>query len=49
MKRPLSREKMKKINLLNIISSVVEDFNNDLINSNKNIKINIDNSKLEWI
>ncbi len=42
----LSREKMKKIDLLNVISSVVEDFNNDLINSNKNIKINIDNSKL---
>ena len=42
----LSREKMKKIDLLNIISSVVEDFNNNLINSNKNIKINIDNSKL---
>ena len=37
---------MKKIDLLNIISSVVEDFNNNLINSNKNIKINIDNSKL---
>ena len=42
----LSREKMKKIDLLNIVSSVVEDFNNDLQNSNKNIKINIDNSKL---
>jgi len=42
----LSREKMKKIDLLNIISSVVEDFNNDLLNSNKNIKINIDSSKL---
>ena len=42
----LSREKMKKIDLLNVISSVVEDFNNDLINSNKNIKIHIDNSKL---
>ena len=42
----LSREKMKKIDLLNVINSVVEDFNNDLLNSNKNIKINIDNSKL---
>jgi len=42
----LSREKMKKIDLINVISSVVEDFNNDLLNSNKNIKINIDNSKL---
>jgi two-component system sensor histidine kinase ChvG len=37
---------MKKINLLNVIASVVEDFNNDLLNSNKNIKIKIDNSKL---
>jgi len=42
----LSRAKMKKINLLNVIASVVEDFNNDLLNSNKNIKIKIDNSKL---
>jgi len=42
----LSRAKMKKIDLLNVISSVAEDFNNDLLNSNKNIKINIDNSKL---
>ena len=42
----LSRAKMKKINLLNVIDSVVEDFNNDLLNSNKNIKIKIDNSKL---
>jgi len=42
----LSRTKMVKIDLLNVISSVVEDFNNDLLNSNKNIKIIIDNSKL---
>ena len=35
----LSREKMTKINLLNVVSSVVEDFNNDLSNLNKNIKI----------
>ena len=42
----LSRAKMKKIDLSNVISSVVEDFNNDLLNSKKNIKINIDNSKL---
>ena len=42
----LSRAKMKKIDLLHVIDSVAEDFNNDLLNSNKNIKINIDNSKL---
>ena len=39
-----SREKMKKINLLNVVNSVVEDFNNDLFNQNKNIKINISHS-----
>ena len=42
----LSRAKMEKINLSDVINSVVEDFNSDLINSNKNIKININNSKL---
>jgi len=42
----LSRAKMKKINLTNVINSVVEDFNNDLSNTNKNIKININNSHL---
>ena len=42
----LSREKMIKINLLDVINSVVEDFNSDLLNSNKNIKININNSQL---
>jgi len=42
----LSRAKMKKIDLSNVISSVVEDFNNNLLNSKKNIKINIDNSNL---
>ena len=41
-----SRAKMTKINLSNVIDSVVEDFNNDLFNSNKNIKINISNSNL---
>ena len=41
-----SREKMTKINLSNVIDSVVEDFNNDLFNSNQNIKINISNSNL---
>ena len=42
----LSRAKMTKINLSNVIDSVVEDFNSDLLNSNKNIKININNSNL---
>ena len=42
----LSRAKMVKINLSNVIDSVVEDFNNDLLNSNKNIKINVNNSNL---
>tara|TARA_Y100000590_G_scaffold402276_1_gene487915 strand:- start:572 stop:2119 length:1548 start_codon:yes stop_codon:yes gene_type:complete len=42
----LSRTKMKKINLSNVINSVVEDFNSDLINSNKNIRIKINNSSL---
>jgi len=42
----LSRAKMSKINLSNVVNSVVEDFNSDLINSNKNIKININHSKL---
>ncbi len=42
----LSREKMKKIDFSNVINSVVEDFNSDLINSNKNIKININHSNL---
>tara|TARA_Y100000590_G_scaffold466793_1_gene643367 strand:- start:1572 stop:3119 length:1548 start_codon:yes stop_codon:yes gene_type:complete len=42
----LSRAKMKKINLSNVVKSVVEDFNNDLQNSNKNIKINVNNSSL---
>jgi len=42
----LSRAKMIKINLSNVVNSVVEDFNSDLLNSNKNIKININNSNL---
>jgi len=45
----LSRAKMEKIDLANVISSVVEDFNSDLLNSNKNIKIKINNSKLNGI
>ena len=31
----LSREKMSKINLIEIINNVVEDFKQDLINQNK--------------
>ena len=42
----LSRAKMTKINLSNVVDSVVEDFNSNLLNSNKNIKININNSNL---
>tara|TARA_Y100000590_G_scaffold386715_1_gene459720 strand:- start:584 stop:2056 length:1473 start_codon:yes stop_codon:yes gene_type:complete len=42
----LSRAKMEKINLSNVINSVVEDFNSDLLNTNKNIKISINNSNL---
>ncbi len=42
----LSRAKMIKIDLLKVVESVVEDFNSDLINSNKNIEININNSLL---
>ena len=37
---------MISINLTNVVNSVVEDFNSDLINSNKNIKINVDTSNL---
>ncbi len=42
----LSRTKMTKIDLSNVVDSVVEDFNSNLLNSNKNIKININNSNL---
>jgi len=42
----LSRAKMTKIDLSNVVNSVVEDFNSDLLNSNKNITININNSNL---
>ena len=35
----LSREKMGKINLAEIINDVVEDFNQDLVNQNKKIEI----------
>ena len=39
----LSREKMSKINLVEIVKSVVEDFNQDLINQNKKIEISVIN------
>jgi two-component system sensor histidine kinase ChvG len=39
----LSREKMSKINLVEIINGVVEDFNQDLINQNKKIEIVLKN------
>tara|TARA_Y100000590_G_scaffold120799_1_gene138258 strand:- start:226 stop:1248 length:1023 start_codon:yes stop_codon:yes gene_type:complete len=42
----LSREKMVKIDLSSVINSVVEDFNSDLLNSNKKIKIIVNNSNL---
>jgi len=35
----LSREKMLKVNLMNIILNVVEDFRQDLLNQNKKIEI----------
>jgi two-component system, OmpR family, sensor histidine kinase ChvG len=37
----LSREKMSKVNLIDIINSVAEDFKQDLINQSKKIQINI--------
>ena len=39
----LSREKMGKVNLVEIINGVVEDFNQDLINQNKKMEIIIIN------
>ena len=38
----LSREKMKKIDVISVAQSVIDDFNNNLLNSNKNIKIKFD-------
>ena len=35
----LSREKMDKIDLIEIINNVTEDFKNDLFNQSKEIKI----------
>ena len=37
----LSREKMSRIDLLEVINNVVDDFKQDLSNQNKNIKITI--------
>jgi two-component system sensor histidine kinase ChvG len=42
----LSRAKMIKIDLLNVINSVAEDFNSDSLSSKKNITININNKSL---
>tara|TARA_B100000029_G_scaffold205356_1_gene203295 strand:+ start:468 stop:1916 length:1449 start_codon:yes stop_codon:yes gene_type:complete len=42
----LSRAKMTKINLSDVVASVVEDFNSDLLNSNKKININVNNLNL---
>tara|TARA_Y100000590_G_scaffold20927_1_gene24334 strand:- start:1182 stop:2729 length:1548 start_codon:yes stop_codon:yes gene_type:complete len=42
----LSRAKMKKIDLSNVVSAVVEDFNSSLLNSEKNIKINVNKNNL---
>ena len=42
----LSRAKMEKIDLSNVVNSVVEDFNNSLLNLKKNIKININHTNL---
>lgn len=45
----LYRTKMTKIDLLYVVDSVVEDFNSDLLNSNKNIKINVNKTKLNGL
>ena len=37
----LSREKMKKINIINIVTNVVEDFKQDLFNQSKKIDIEL--------
>jgi two-component system, OmpR family, sensor histidine kinase ChvG len=42
----LSRAKMIKIDLLNVINSVAEDFNSDALSSKKNITISIDDKNL---
>ena len=43
----LSREKMKKIDLISIVNNVVEDFKQSLFNQNKKISINIQNKNNE--
>ena len=45
----LSRTKMKKINLLNVIDSVVDDFNNNFLNSKKKLKIYVSTSNLNGL
>jgi len=45
----LSRAKMEKIDLSTVVNSVVEDFNSDLSNLNKNIEIKIDQNNLNGI
>ncbi len=42
----LSRAKMIKIDLLNVINSVAEDFNSDVLSAKKNITISINNKNL---
>jgi len=42
----LSRAKMIKIDLLNVINSVADDFNSDALSSKKNITISIDDKNL---
>jgi len=45
----LSRTKMQTINLLNVVNSVVDDFNQDLLNSKKRIKIYILKNNLNGV
>ena len=42
----LNRAKMVKIDLSNVVDSVVEDFNSNFLNSNENVKINVNKSNL---
>ena len=46
MKRLCLEQKWTKIDLSSVVDSVVEDFNSNLLNSNKNIKINTKYSNL---
>ena len=47
----LSREKMKKIDIVSIIKNVVDDFRQDIFNQNKKIEINVKNKngKINYI